>query len=76
LTLHVPRRALRSLAYPSPPVATMFEFRWMIDGIVGYRLTLRGRETATIERLHASGRYLKNMGVTTILIDETRPGDS
>ena len=49
LTLRVPRRALRSLAYPSPEVATMFEFRWTIDGIVGYRLTLRGRETATVE---------------------------
>ncbi|MFB6303739.1 MAG: ATPase domain-containing protein [Haloferacaceae archaeon] len=43
----------------------------MVDGISGYRLTLRGAEESTIQRLHALGRYLKRMGVTTLFIDET-----
>ena len=43
----------------------------MVDGISGYRLTLRGAEDRTIQRLHALGRYLKNQGVTSILVDET-----
>ena len=43
----------------------------MIDGIAGYRLTLRGDESLLTQRLHALGRYCKNMGVTTVLIDET-----
>ncbi|MFB6177531.1 MAG: ATPase domain-containing protein [Halobaculum sp.] len=43
----------------------------MIDGIRGYQLTLQGEEDALTRRLHALGRYLKNEGVTTILIDET-----
>jgi circadian clock protein KaiC len=44
----------------------------MVDGIAGYRLTLRGEDGAMLERMHALGRYLNNMGVTTILIDETK----
>jgi len=44
----------------------------MIDGIAGYRLTLRGDEGMLLQQLHALGRYLKNTGVTTIFIDETR----
>jgi circadian clock protein KaiC len=40
----------------------------MIDGIAGYRLTLAGDNLVT--QLHALGRYLKNMGVTVILINE------
>lgn len=43
----------------------------MLDGISGYRLTLRGESDTTVQRLHALGRYLKNMGVTTLFIDET-----
>lgn len=43
-----------------------------VDGIAGYRLALRGETDMLIQRLHALGRYLKNVGVTTILIDETR----
>jgi len=43
----------------------------MIDGIAGYRMSLRGADEKTTERLHALGRYLKNQNVTTILIDET-----
>jgi len=44
----------------------------MVDGIAGYRLTLRGQETMMLQRMHALGRYLKNMGVTAIFVDETR----
>jgi circadian clock protein KaiC len=43
----------------------------MLDGIAGYRLTLHGETDMVLKRLHALGRYLKNMGVTGILIDET-----
>jgi circadian clock protein KaiC len=40
----------------------------MLDGIAGYRLTLAGDDLIT--QLHALGRYLKNMGVTVIFINE------
>jgi circadian clock protein KaiC len=40
----------------------------MIDGISGYRVTLAGDDLVT--QLHALGRYLKNMGVTVIFINE------
>lgn len=43
----------------------------MIDGISGYRLTLRGGNETLLQRMHALGRYLKNMGVTAIFVDET-----
>jgi circadian clock protein KaiC len=41
----------------------------MIDGIAGYRLTLAGDDL--VAHLHALGRYLKNMGVTVLLMNET-----
>jgi circadian clock protein KaiC len=41
----------------------------MIDGISGYRLTLAGDDL--VSHLHALGRYLKNMGVTAVFINET-----
>ncbi len=41
----------------------------MIDGIAGYRLTLAGDDL--VLQLHALGRYLKNMGVTVLLVNET-----
>ncbi|WP_435093218.1 ATPase domain-containing protein [Halorubrum sp. N11] len=44
----------------------------MIDGIAGYRLTLRGEDGMLLQQMHALGRYLKNMGVTAIFLDETR----
>jgi len=44
----------------------------MVDGIAGYRLTLRGTDGTMLQQMHALGRYLKNMGVTTIFVDETR----
>jgi circadian clock protein KaiC len=40
----------------------------MIDGISGYRLTLAGDDL--LQHLHALGRYLKNMGVTAIFMNE------
>lgn len=41
----------------------------MVDSISGYRLTVMADELVT--HLHALGRYLKNMGVTVIFINET-----
>lgn len=43
----------------------------MVDGISGYRLTLRGEEGTMLQRMHALGRYLKNVGATAIFVDET-----
>jgi circadian clock protein KaiC len=43
----------------------------MIDGISGYELTLQNRTESLVKRLHALSRYLVNMGVTVILVDET-----
>ena len=40
----------------------------MIDGIAGYRLTLAGDDL--VAHLHALGRYLRNMGVTVLFINE------
>jgi circadian clock protein KaiC len=42
----------------------------MLDGINGYKLALRGDDDALVRKLHALCRYLKNMGVTVILVDE------
>ena len=42
----------------------------MIDSVSGYRLSVTGGDLA--ERLHALGRYLQNVGVTLLLIDELR----
>ncbi|MBI3803427.1 MAG: AAA family ATPase [Nitrospirae bacterium] len=41
----------------------------MIDGVTGYQLSVRGGDL--IRHLHSLCRYLKNMGVTVILINET-----
>lgn len=40
----------------------------MVDSVSGYRLSLRGEDLTA--HLHSLGRYLKNMGVTMILITE------
>jgi len=40
----------------------------MIDSISGYKLSLRGDDLT--ERLHAVCRYLQNVGVTVILVNE------
>ena len=42
----------------------------MLDGIQGYKLSLRGKDDALVRKLHALGRYLKNMGVTVVFVDE------
>ncbi|WP_255169703.1 ATPase domain-containing protein [Natrononativus amylolyticus] len=42
----------------------------MIDGIDGYRLSLRGADPDLVRKLHTLGRYLKNAGVTVIFIEE------
>jgi len=40
----------------------------MIDSVAGYNLTLRGEDLR--QRLHSLSRYLRNMGVTALLINE------
>ncbi len=40
----------------------------MIDSVSGYRLSVSGGDLE--ERLHALGRYLQNIGVTLLLVDE------
>ena len=42
----------------------------MVDGIAGYRVSLQGQQELTLKHLHALGRYLNNMGVSTIFVDE------
>ncbi|AWB26920.1 ATPase domain-containing protein [Halococcoides cellulosivorans] len=42
----------------------------MIDGTAGYRLSLRGDNDELVKELHTLCRYLKNMGVTVILVEE------
>jgi circadian clock protein KaiC len=42
----------------------------MVDGLSGYRITLDNEEEV-LRHVHALGRYLKNIGVTTLLVDET-----
>lgn len=41
----------------------------MLDSIAGYRLSLRGENL--VRHLHALCKYLQNMGVTVLLINET-----
>ncbi|MEM9923290.1 MAG: ATPase domain-containing protein [Cyanobacteria bacterium P01_D01_bin.50] len=41
----------------------------MIDSVAGYRLAMRGADL--VSHLHALCKYLQNMGVTVILINET-----
>lgn len=42
----------------------------MIDGISGYRLSMRRDDDDIVTELHSLCRYLKNMGVTTVLLDD------
>lgn len=42
----------------------------VIDAVGGYELSIRGEQEDVRRRLHGLCRYLRNMGVTTILIDE------
>ncbi|MBD2304599.1 AAA family ATPase [Chroococcidiopsis sp. FACHB-1243] len=43
----------------------------MIDSVSGYRVSLRGRDEDLVTHLHALCKYLQNMGVTVILVNET-----
>jgi circadian clock protein KaiC len=43
----------------------------MLDSIMGYRLSVRGDELT--RHIHALCAYLRNMGVTVILVSETEP---
>ncbi|WP_267641954.1 ATPase domain-containing protein [Haloarchaeobius amylolyticus] len=45
----------------------------MIDGISGYRLSIRGDDDELVRELHALCRYLRGMGVTTLLVDDVAP---
>jgi len=42
----------------------------MIDSVSGYRLSIAGDDL--VERLHALSKYLKNVGVTVLLINELK----
>jgi circadian clock protein KaiC len=42
----------------------------MLDGVRGYRVSLQGEREELVRKLHALGRYLKNMGVTVVFVDE------
>lgn len=42
----------------------------MLDSVSGYRMSVPGGDLA--ERLHALGRYLQNVGVTVLLVDELK----
>lgn len=42
----------------------------MIDGTGGYQLSLVGNKSDLVTELHSLCRYLKNMGVTAILVEE------
>jgi circadian clock protein KaiC len=44
----------------------------MIDGISGYRLSIRGDEDELVRELHSLCRYCKNMGVTVIITDDVQ----
>jgi circadian clock protein KaiC len=43
----------------------------MIDSVSGYRISVSGQDDLS-QRLHALGRYLQNVGVTMLLVDELR----
>ncbi|WP_426964092.1 ATPase domain-containing protein [Haloparvum alkalitolerans] len=42
----------------------------LIDGLSGYRLSIRGESDELLREIHALCRYLRNMGVTAILVDD------
>ncbi|KYH26112.1 DNA repair and recombination protein RadB [Halalkalicoccus paucihalophilus] len=43
----------------------------MLDGIVGYRLSVYGNHDDLTREIHKIGKYMKNMGATLLLINET-----
>lgn len=44
----------------------------LIDGVEGYTMSIQGNEDALDAKLHARIRYLTNMGVTVLLVDEIK----
>lgn len=42
----------------------------LLDGISGYRIALRGTNDDLVRELHSLCRYLRNMGVTVLLVDD------
>jgi len=44
----------------------------MIDGLSGYRLSIRGEGDDLVRELHSLCRYCKNMGVTVIITDDVQ----
>lgn len=44
----------------------------MIDGVEGYKQALRDTDEDLVRELHSICRYLKNMGVTVVLMNEMR----
>ena len=42
----------------------------MIDGISGFKLSVRGEGSELVRDLHVLGRYLKNRGVTVVFVEE------
>lgn len=44
----------------------------MIDSVAGYRLSIREGRQDLIASLHALSKYLQNMGVTVLLVNEVR----
>jgi circadian clock protein KaiC len=42
----------------------------LIDGIQGYRVSIQGEREDLVRKIHALGRYLRNMGVTVVFVDE------
>jgi circadian clock protein KaiC len=44
----------------------------MIDGTNGYKMSIQGPDRRLNAKLHAVVRYLTNIGVTVLLLDETR----
>jgi circadian clock protein KaiC len=44
----------------------------MIDGVEGYKQALRDADADLVRELHSLCRYLKNMGVTVVLMNEMR----
>jgi len=43
----------------------------MLDGISGYQISIQGDQQDLTRKIHALCRYLTNMGVTVVLVDES-----
>lgn len=43
----------------------------MLDSVAAYQMSIVGQQEGTLPRLHALARYLTNMGVTGLLVDDS-----